>query len=151
MKVKKEDIPKMTFRTRYGHYEFLVMSFGMTNAPAVFMDLMNRIYSPYLDKFVVVFIDNIVGCLKNLKDKATNAGLIRTWGLHFNSNVILKTDTRVVFQLKYGLHQAGEVKVAFNTKRDSRVDHQNAGLSSFAFQLTGLSNFASLKTAHEPE
>ena len=60
LKIKPKDVPKTSFRTRYGHYEFLVMSFRLTNAPAAFMDLMNRVYKEYLDKFVIVFIDDIL-------------------------------------------------------------------------------------------
>ncbi|KAL8093525.1 hypothetical protein AgCh_035410 [Apium graveolens] len=72
LKIKPEDIPKTAFRTRYGHYEFLVMSFGLTNAPAAFMDLMNRVYKEYLDKFVILFIDDILIYLKNPKDHAVH-------------------------------------------------------------------------------
>ncbi|GJU47271.1 putative reverse transcriptase domain-containing protein [Tanacetum coccineum] len=68
LRVHKEDIPKTTFKTRYGHYEFQVMSFGLTNALAVFMDLMNRVCKPYLDRFVIVFIDDILIYSKSRKE-----------------------------------------------------------------------------------
>ncbi|KAL0551316.1 hypothetical protein IC582_010402 [Cucumis melo] len=60
LRIKDEDVPKTAFRSRYGHYEFIVMSFGLTNAPEVFMDLMNRVFREFLDTFVIVFIDDIL-------------------------------------------------------------------------------------------
>lgn len=76
LRVCEEDIPKTTFRMRYGHYEFLVIPFGLTNAPAVFMDLMNRVYRPYLDKFVIVFIDDKLIYSRSKKDHEQHLNII---------------------------------------------------------------------------
>nr|GEU99401.1 putative reverse transcriptase domain-containing protein [Tanacetum cinerariifolium] len=76
LRVFKEDIPKIAFRTRYGHYEFQVMPFGLTNVPAVFIDLMNRVCKPYLDEFVIVFINDILIYLKNKEEHEGHLKLI---------------------------------------------------------------------------
>nr|GEY69291.1 reverse transcriptase domain-containing protein [Tanacetum cinerariifolium] len=76
LRVRDEDIPKTAFRTRYGHYEFQVMPFGLTNAPTIFMDLMNRVCKPYLDKSVIVFIDDILIYSKSEEEHAEHLKLI---------------------------------------------------------------------------
>nr|GFA82119.1 putative reverse transcriptase domain-containing protein [Tanacetum cinerariifolium] len=76
LRVREKDIPKTTFRTRYGHFEFTVMPFGLTNAPVVFMDLMNCVCRPYLDKFVIVFIDDILIYSKSKKEHEVHLKLI---------------------------------------------------------------------------
>ncbi|GJZ66361.1 putative reverse transcriptase domain-containing protein [Tanacetum coccineum] len=76
LRVREEDIPKTAFRTRYGHHEFQVMLFSLTNASAVFMYLMNRVCKPYLDKFVIVFIDDILIYSKNKQEHEEHLKLI---------------------------------------------------------------------------
>ena len=76
IRVKTEDIQKTAFRTRYGHYEYSVMPFGVTNAPGVFMEYMNRIFHPYLDKFVVVFIDDILVYSKSEEEHAEHLRVV---------------------------------------------------------------------------
>ena len=76
LRVKSENVPKTALQTRYGHYEFLVMPFGLTNAPVAFMDLMNRVFKPYLNHFVVVFIDDILVYSKSSEEHERHLSII---------------------------------------------------------------------------
>ena len=76
LKIREKDIPKTAFTTRYGLYEYTVMSFGLTNAPAYFMSMMNKVFMEYLDKFVVVFIDDIMVYSKNEEEHKENLRLV---------------------------------------------------------------------------
>ena len=76
MRIRSGDVPKIAFQTRYGHYEFLIMSFGLTNAPAAFMDLMNQVFRPFLDRFVTVFIDGILMYSRSEEEHAMHLRLV---------------------------------------------------------------------------
>nr|GEZ22731.1 putative reverse transcriptase domain-containing protein [Tanacetum cinerariifolium] len=76
LRVHEDDIPKTAFQTRYGHFEFTVMPFGLTNAPTIFMDLMNRVCKPYLDKFFIVYIDDILIYSKSKEEQEVHLRLV---------------------------------------------------------------------------
>ena len=92
LRVKEVDVLKIAFRTRYGHYEFLLMPCGLTNAPVAFMDLRNRVFHPYLDQFVVVFIDDILVYSKDTQEHEHQLRIVlqilRFSCLHIKVNVI---------------------------------------------------------------
>ena len=76
IRIKKEDMPKTAFRMRYGHYEFLVLPFGLTNVPATFMTLMNDIFRKYLDDFVIVYLDDILIYSKTKEEHLQHVRLV---------------------------------------------------------------------------
>nr|GEV68382.1 putative reverse transcriptase domain-containing protein [Tanacetum cinerariifolium] len=109
LRVRNEDIPKTTSRTHYGHYEFQVISVGLTNAPAVFMDLMNRVCKPYLDKFIIVFIEYILIYSKSKEAHEEHLKhVIDSQGIHVHAAKIEsikdwaapKTPTKILLGLK---------------------------------------------------
>ena len=76
LRIRESDVPKTAFRMIHGHYEFLVMSFGLTNALAAFMDLMNRVFRPYLERFVIVVIDDILVYSRSELEHEIQLGLV---------------------------------------------------------------------------
>ena len=83
MKIREQDIPKTTFTTRYGLYEYTFMSFGLTNAPAYFTNMMNKVFREFLDKFVIVFIDDILVYSKDEEEHRS----ICVWYLESSENI----------------------------------------------------------------
>ena len=76
LRIKSGDVPKTIFWTRYGHYKFLVMSFGLTNTPASFIDLMNQVFRSFLDQFMIMFIDDILVYSKSEEEYARHLGFV---------------------------------------------------------------------------
>ncbi|GJT19692.1 putative reverse transcriptase domain-containing protein [Tanacetum coccineum] len=117
LRVYEDDIPKTAFRTRYGHFEFTVMPFGLTNAPAIFMDLMNRVCRPYLDKFMIVFIDDILIYSKtqeeHLRELQFLGNVINGNGIHVEPSKI-----EAVKNWKAPRTLTEEQELAFQTLKD---------------------------------
>jgi hypothetical protein len=122
LKIRESDIPKTAFYTRYGLYEYTVMSFGLTNAPAYFMYLMNKVFMEYLDKFVVVFIDDILIFSKTEEKHEKHQRLVleklRSYKLYAKFNKCEFWLTEVAF-LGHVI-SAGEISVCHTLFQDSR-------------------------------
>nr|GEU56817.1 retrotransposon protein, putative, Ty3-gypsy subclass [Tanacetum cinerariifolium] len=121
LRVREEDIPKTAFRARYRHLEFTAMPFGLTNAPAVFMDLMNRVCGPYLDKFIIVFIDDILNYSKPKEEHEVHLKLILE---------LLKKEKlfRKFSKCEFWLQQGDEQKNTFQTLKDMLYDAPSLAL-----------------------
>ncbi|GJY80440.1 putative reverse transcriptase domain-containing protein [Tanacetum coccineum] len=111
LRVHEDDIPKTVFKTRYGHFEFTVMPFGLTNAPTIFMDLMNRVCRPYLDKFVIVFIDDILIYSKTQEEHVEHLRFIENFSKIAKSLTILTQKSKT-------FNWGEEQELAFQTLKD---------------------------------
>ena len=162
MNIQVADVTKTAFRTWYGHYEFLVMSFGLTNAPAAFMSLMNGIFKPYLDLFVIVFIDDILIYSKSRKEHEEHLKIVlellrekslyakfskcEFWldSVSFLGNVVSKdgviVDPSKIEAVKSWVRPTNVTEVRSFVGLASYYHRFVKGFSSVASQLTNLTN-----------
>ncbi|GKA53585.1 putative reverse transcriptase domain-containing protein [Tanacetum coccineum] len=122
LRIKEEDIPITAFRTRYGHFEFQVMPFGLTNAPAVFMDLMNRVCKPYHDKFVIVFINDILVYSKDEEEHGKHLKIILEL---LKKERLYAKFSKCDFWLGYGVVLMQTEKVISYASRQLKVHEEN--------------------------
>ena len=153
LKIREEDIPKTAFRTRYGHFEFLVMPFGLTNAPAAFMDLMNRVFRPYLDQFIIVFIDDILIYSKNEEEHAEHLRIalqtLREHGLYAKREKCDFWMTKVKF-LGHVVSEEGisvdpsKIEAVLNWERPKNVSEIRSFLGLAGYYRRFVENFSKI-------
>nr|GFC09232.1 putative reverse transcriptase domain, ribonuclease H-like domain, aspartic peptidase domain protein [Tanacetum cinerariifolium] len=152
LRIREADIPKTAFRTRYGHYEFQVMPFRLTNAPAVFMDLMNRVCKPYLDKFVIVFIDDILIYSKDEKEHEEHLKAILYQGIHVDPAKIKSVkdwaSPKSPMEIRQFLGLAGYYRRFIEgfskiAKPMTKLTHKNKGLDAVLMQREKVISYAS--------
>ncbi|KAL0539461.1 hypothetical protein IC582_023673 [Cucumis melo] len=155
LRIKDGDVPKTAFRSRYGHYEFIVMSFCLTNAPAVFMDLMNRVFREFLDTFVIVFIDDI---LIYSKTEAEHEEHLRTVLQTLRDNKLYAKFSKCEFWLKqvsflgHVVSKAGvsvdpaKIEAVTDWTRPSTVSEVRSFLSLAGYYRRFVENFSRIAT-----